>query len=517
MTLESSRKTFDFEDALDITGYGKYNLAMQCSCCLLILAMYLDIFGFSVLMPAVACDMSLSIARQGILSAVPLMGITFSSYAWGFFADTMGRRRTLFLAMPIGSFLNFASSMAPNYVSLIVLKLLSAMFVSCANAAAFVLLGESVPKKQRSKSIFIMACATFCTQWTICLFALPIFSLTFKTEIVWLNMYYRPWRLLMQVISIPGVIGIVMMIFLKESPKYLITKGRSDDALNVLKFIYKCNTGMDTCKYPVECVYTDDVIKEPNSNEKSFLLKLWHQTAPLFKPPLLKNSVILYYVLLCAYMISTGYTMWVPTMTNAYFAGNETNGYTFCEVASRSASVSITHINTDCNSTIKPSTLYAVICYSVASTVVSLILFFLVGPLGKKTTTLAMIAGTTVSGVLLLFVRIPILSIALFYIFLFVALILGSINSYLVELNPTYLRGMATCLSVVVARGFGFLSVQLIATLLADYCTPMIVGYVVLNASGLLVAAFLPPDEKKEKQKSEVDSSNSVGIEKTKL
>lgn len=39
---------------------------------------------------------------------------------------------------------------------------------------------------------------------------------------------------------------------------------------------------------------------------------------------------------------------------------------------------------------------------------------------------------------------------------------------------------MATCLSVVVARGFGFISVQLIASLLADHCTPMISGYVVL-------------------------------------
>ena len=34
---------------------------------------------------------------------------------------------------------------------------------------------------------------------------------------------------------------------------------------------------------------------------------------------------------------STGYTMWVPTMTNAYFDGDDRSGKTFCEVASTAA------------------------------------------------------------------------------------------------------------------------------------------------------------------------------------
>jgi hypothetical protein len=47
---------------------------MLASCCLLILAMYIDIFGFSVTLPAVACDMRLTTAQQGMLSAIPLIG-----------------------------------------------------------------------------------------------------------------------------------------------------------------------------------------------------------------------------------------------------------------------------------------------------------------------------------------------------------------------------------------------------------------------------------------------------------
>ncbi|XP_037297072.1 putative transporter svop-1 [Manduca sexta] len=100
VTTQDEKKSC-FEAALNSTGFGKYNIAMLLSCCLVILGMYMDIFGFSIVMPAVACDMDLSTSQQGLLSAMPLIGVMLSSYAWGLCADTMGRRTTLVLAMPV--------------------------------------------------------------------------------------------------------------------------------------------------------------------------------------------------------------------------------------------------------------------------------------------------------------------------------------------------------------------------------------------------------------------------------
>ncbi|XP_037867556.1 putative transporter svop-1 [Bombyx mori] len=493
-------KKCSYDTAMDLTGFGIYNIIMLTSCCLIILAMYMDIFGFSVVMPAVACDMDLTTAEQGLLSAIPLIGVMFSSYVWGFCADTRGRRTTLLFAMPVGSIFGFAASMAPSYISLAILKFLSASFTSSANAAAFVLVGESTPKRHRSRFMFLLASATMCVQFIICSFALPVFKHSFYIEISWLHMEYRPWRMLMQIISIPGVIGTIAMAFLNESPKFLLSRDQTVKALDTLKSIYRWNTGRKPYTYPVSSVYLDE---EPVLMENSsFFRKMWDQTAPLFKPPLLKNSLMLYYILMCAYMTSTGYTMWVPTMTNAYFSGGDKNGLTFCEVASNAASATNSTLK-DCDNIIQPMTLYAVMCYSGVSTVSSVLLSFAVGPLGKKLTTLLVFAAAAFCGVLLLFVRIPMLSIALFFLFLYVALILGNVNSYLVEWNPTHLRGMATCLSVVVARGFGFISVQLIASLLTDYCTPMISGYVLLVISGFVVSIFLPPERKPVSQSDE--------------
>ncbi|CAH2085866.1 unnamed protein product [Euphydryas editha] len=491
-------KKFGFEDALNLTGFGKYNFSLLVVCCLLILAMYIDIFGFSVVLPSVACDMGLSTSQQGFLSAIPLIGVMISSYAWGLCADTLGRRSTLLLAMPIGMVLNLAASIAPTYISLAVLKFFSASFTSSANAAGFVLVGESVPVRFRGKFVSLMASATMYVQFVICVIALPVTRMSFSIDVSWLPMTYRPWRLLLQVISLPGIIGAIGMMFVLESPKFLLSKGREESSIEVLKVISKWNTGLSKKSFPVESIFLEES-EIQDSTKKSFLVKIWNQTAPLFKPPLLKNSLILYYILLCAYMTSTGYTMWVPTMTNAFFTGEDSAGKTFCEVASTAAISSKSTTASDCDNIIKPMTLYAVICYSGLSGTLNILLTFVVGPLGKRRTTVLVFSVALISGIALLFIRIPIMSIVLFFLFLYVALILGNVNTYLVELNPTYLRGMATCLSVVVARGFGFLSIQLIASLLANYCTSMISGYIVLIFSGLVVSFFLPLDNPENK------------------
>lgn len=496
VSVISDTKRCVFENAIDLTGFGKYNITMLVTCGFLILAMYTDIFGFSIIMPAVACDMVLNTSQQGLLSAVPLLGVMISSYIWGLAADTIGRRVTLLIAMPIGFLLNIAASMAATYTALAVLKFFSATFTSAANAAAYVLMAESVPKKQRSRFMCIMAAVTMFMQFAMCCCALPVFKMKFQLTVYWLNLKYRPWRLLMQIISLPGAIGTLYLVFLKESPKFLLSKQRHEEALLVLRTIFHSNTRHRKAAYSVTQVYLDETLAP--STETSILKKIWNQTAPLFKPPLLKNSAILYYLLLCAFMTSTGYTMWVPTMTNVFFTGEDHTGHTFCEVASRSTKSTNTTTE-DCDNIIQPATLYAVMWYSGLSTILAILLSFLADPFGKKLTTLIIFVITIFCGIALLFVKIPLLSIALFYIFLYVNIILGNVNTFLVELNPTHLRGMATCLSVVVARGFGFFSVQIIASLLENHCTPMICGYVVLVISGLLVATLLPPDSKSKK------------------
>lgn len=81
--------------------------------------------------------------------------------------------------------------------------------------------------------------------------ALPIFKLTFRISIPWLALEYRPWRLLMLVISLPGVIGVLSLLAFHESPKFLMSKGKDEEALKVLRVIYARNKRLAKECYPV--------------------------------------------------------------------------------------------------------------------------------------------------------------------------------------------------------------------------------------------------------------------------
>ncbi|VVD01472.1 unnamed protein product [Leptidea sinapis] len=262
------------------------------------------------------------------------------------------------------------------------------------------------------------------------------------------------------------------MFAIKESPKLLLSKGKEPSAIEVLQSMYASNHG-SKCLSVTSISLSESLTAATSSRDCSYIQTIWNQTAPLFKPPLLKNSVILYYILLCSFM-----------------TGDNNDGKTFCAVAS-------TAVTVECDNIVQPMTLYITMVNSGLTTTLNIILTFLVGPLGKKTTTVLVLIVSIAAGILLLLVRQQLISIGLFFIFLFVVLVLGNINIYLVELNPTHLRGMATSLSVVVARGFGFISVQIIGSLLQSHCTSMITGYIILITSDLIVAFFLPQDKNK--------------------
>ena len=69
--------------------------------------------------------------------------------------------------------------------------------------------------------------------------------------IEFLGIKYRPWRLLALVMSIPCAATAVLLRFFHESPKFLISQGQHEEALEVLKKIYACNSGDKADNFPV--------------------------------------------------------------------------------------------------------------------------------------------------------------------------------------------------------------------------------------------------------------------------
>lgn len=70
------------------------------------------------------------------------------------------------------------------------------------------------------------------------LFVMPI-----DWEMSVFGMAYRTWRLFILFSSMINAFAFVSVAFLPESPKFVLTMGRPEEALEILKTVYRMNKG----------------------------------------------------------------------------------------------------------------------------------------------------------------------------------------------------------------------------------------------------------------------------------
>lgn len=115
---------------------------------------------------------------------------------------------------------------------------------------------------------------------------------------------YNSWRIFLLVMSLPSFAVAALLFLLPESPKFLISTGRHDDALEVFKGIYMMNTGRSKEEYPVKQLLIEEPIhskpkkvetkepKEPKSKTRRMLSDIVEHSKQLFVPPILKFTMI---------------------------------------------------------------------------------------------------------------------------------------------------------------------------------------------------------------------------------
>ncbi|XP_073952734.1 synaptic vesicle glycoprotein 2C-like [Choristoneura fumiferana] len=489
------------EEALSYTGFGKYNFSLLLICSWTLQAMGLDLFGTSFVVAAAVCDLDLDMQKRALLTATPLAGVVAGAQLWGYFADTKGRRLTLSLSMSIGFMFAALSSLAPDWKTMMVLKLLSSTFTSASNSSAYTLLGESCSARSRGRAMLLCTCSLMCAQAVAAVFAYPILPLEFSYPIEFLGITFRPWRLLALVLSLPCAATACLLQLFHESPKFLVSRSRYEDALKVLKSIYSCNTGKDANNFPVTKLVQDEE-DQSSASQGSFFRAVWEQTAPLFRPPLLKNTLKLFYLVVVIYMTGSGFVMWLPYIMNNLFSVVESGGgegMNLCTIIRDSTNSFVVADNSTttteiCNDTIQKTTLLSAITYGAVASSANLVLS-LTCEARKRLAMMGIIAMSASAAVLLNVVPVPIAGGVFFFMFLLCALSMGILSVYFVELYPTSVRGTASCLSVMLGRSSAFLGVNAIGALITANCETTFYVWSVLLLSAIGMAWLLPKDK----------------------
>lgn len=137
-----------------------------------------------------------------------------------------------------------------------------------------------------------------------------------------IDIVYKPWRMYVVVCGIPGLLGAIVLIFLPESPKFVLGRGDKAKAYEILKQINRWNNGL---KSPLEPF---DLYEEPESIENRkricdckksrfpLLKSIWIQTAPVFKPPYLCSTILICTIQFGIYATASGFFMFYAEILN---------------------------------------------------------------------------------------------------------------------------------------------------------------------------------------------------------
>jgi VNT family MFS transporter (synaptic vesicle glycoprotein 2) len=62
---------------------------------------------------------------------------------------------------------------------------------------------------------------------------------------------YNSWRIFLGALSLPTFAIAMIILTYPESPKFLVSQGKTAEALAILQRIYAVNTGRDKSEFPV--------------------------------------------------------------------------------------------------------------------------------------------------------------------------------------------------------------------------------------------------------------------------
>lgn len=172
-------------------------------------------------------DLGLSVTSEGLVTSSLLVGAALGAMGGGRLADRWGRRRTL-VGLAVVFFLGALSSVvAPGVGVMLAARFLLGLAVGGASVTVPVYLAELAPTERRGA-------LTGRNELAIVLGQLAAFVINAVIGTVW-GEHAGVWRAMLAVQAVPAVALFVGMLRMPESPRWLLARGRRDEALAVLR------------------------------------------------------------------------------------------------------------------------------------------------------------------------------------------------------------------------------------------------------------------------------------------
>ena len=192
-------------------------------------------------------------------------------------SDRLGRRRVLKVAAVLFAVSAVASALAPNFVALVVARMVGGFGVGAALIIAPMYIAELAPPESRGRlvsfnqlNIVIGISAAFFSNYLILTLG--------QSDLAWaeaLRMGEWNWRWMLGVETLPALVYYFALFAVPDSPRWLAMHGREDEALQVLEKV----SGTEQARANLREIHAS--LQQDARTEKVELRELFHPSMKL--------------------------------------------------------------------------------------------------------------------------------------------------------------------------------------------------------------------------------------------
>lgn len=372
---------------------------------------FMDTTNFTVVVPFLVKAWSLTLTQVGYINSAFFVGMFLGGVLGGYLANYFGRKPVILGSIFLFSVSSVFNGFSDGYISFLIFRLFTGIGSASLIVVANLYLAEILPNKSRGKWQSLVFGLGF--------LAVPLISILNKYIAVNGN---DAWRILYFL----GGLGIVAfalgLVWIKESPRWLVTKGRISEAESIIKNLTGHEADLNQQKNKsIAKVSAIQVIKE------------------IFSKKYIRKTGVLISIYWLGYPSYLTLIYWLPVLfSQKGFSLAETNNFSIVFAVSLSIAPYFAALISD-----RGGRKWSIVALYIAAALLAIIY----GQLETKS----------------------IIFVFAFLLLFAVQAITPVTSTYLTELYPTHLRSSAVGFIYSISRLFVAFAQLLVATIIAGY------------------------------------------------
>ncbi|MCP2072693.1 UNVERIFIED_ORG: putative MFS transporter [Pseudomonas lini] len=252
------------------------------------------VIAIAYAMPVLAKEWGLTGTQIGMILSAGYLGQLFGALIFGWLAERLGRMKVLTFTILLFVSMDVACLFASSAAMMIAFRFIQGIGTGGEVPVASAYINELIGSKKRGKFFLlyeVMFLLGLVGAGGIGYFLVPVYG----------------WKVMFVMGLIPATLLIPLRFFLFESPRWLASKGRLDEADHIVTRLEDSATKSGkVLEPPVEVPH----IQRPQNDQG------WKE---LFRGMYLKRSLVIWVMWFGSYMVANGLITWLPTLYRQHF------------------------------------------------------------------------------------------------------------------------------------------------------------------------------------------------------